>query len=60
MNNNRKPSIGLLIISLFLSSGVILINRFVVEIPEWVAIFIIFLSFIFLIIYMIKARNKKK
>lgn len=56
----KNKNLFYLILSLGISSGTILTNRFVVLIPDWLAIVLILLSVISLIVFIIKSRNKRK
>lgn len=49
--------ISFLILGLGISSGTLLINRFVVPLPEWIAIGLALLAAIFIILFVAKRRK---
>lgn len=55
MENNK---LGLILFSLTLSSGTILVNRFIFPVPEWMAYIIIILSVSVLIKFIVDTYKK--
>lgn len=47
----KNKKFWFLIIALFLCSGVLLVNRFIIAIPDWIAVCVIALAAISLFIY---------
>lgn len=56
----KNKNLIYLILSLGISSGTGLINRFVVSIPNWLAIILILLSAIFLIVFIVRSWHTRK
>ncbi|MFD3157310.1 hypothetical protein ACFIJ5_10680 [Haloimpatiens sp. FM7330] len=55
----KNKNLFYLILSLGISSGTMLINRFVISIPDWLAIVLMLLSAASLIIFIIKTKENK-
>lgn len=55
----KNKNLFYLILSLGISSGTIMTNRFVVSIPDWLAIILMMLSAVSLIVFIIKSRHKR-
>jgi len=56
-----KKNLSYLVISLAISSGTMLTERFVISIPDWIAVLLFTISIIFLVIYIVKSsRNVAK
>ncbi|MCT4593063.1 MAG: hypothetical protein N4A57_02120 [Anaeromicrobium sp.] len=56
----KNKNLFYLILSLGISSGTILTNRFVGPIPDWLAIVFMVLSAGSLIVFIVKSYNKRK